>query len=125
MQTINIFPGPIRNLLKNSSACPVVRRERKPTWKVQRGVTVPIARLKLTDEDILTIRGRYEFQGERPENLACDFNVSRDYIYSVVHYWTRSKLVPVRDNFKATVDRFDPKSNFKLANPMHVDRPLK
>lgn len=66
----------------------LVKKERKK----------PNIKTLLTDEQVLDVRRQYEFEGVSPETLYLqtkEFGVSRDYLYRLLQYQTRSKLIPV------------------------------
>lgn len=53
--------------------------------------------LKLTDEQVLECRRRYEFEeGWTPSKLAAEFGTSAKYMTALLAYRTRSKLIPPR-----------------------------
>lgn len=55
--------------------------------------------VKLTDEQVIEARGRYEFQGWSCQRVADHYGLSRKYVDNLMRYATRSKLVPRQADF--------------------------
>lgn len=65
---------------------------RKPEPKSR----APRSRLKFTDEEVLLIRTKAEYEGYTCRDLAEAFDVDYQYMYRLLTYQVRSKLVPKR-----------------------------
>lgn len=82
-------------LLDESLANEKPARIKQTGYRLQVQGAKPAAyKTKMADADVLECRRLYEREGARPADLAIRFGVSREYVYSLVHYATRSKLIP-------------------------------
>lgn len=52
--------------------------------------------IKLTDEQVLECRRRYEFEGWALARLAEEYGTGESYMRALLDYRTRSKLIPRR-----------------------------
>ncbi|MEX3764400.1 hypothetical protein [Paraburkholderia phenoliruptrix] len=95
---------PIRSALASLADIPAERAPKaKPRgYKLRTYHDRKVATL-LTDEQVLAARAAYEFDGAKARNLALQYGVSRSYMYHLLTYQTRSKLIPERHKHERPV----------------------
>jgi hypothetical protein len=78
-----------------------LRDEPKPKPDKQTGYRIPVEgapprafKTLMTDAQVLECRALAEFEGKTTQELADRYGVKRDYMYKLLSYTTRSKLIP-------------------------------
>ncbi|SAL02793.1 hypothetical protein AWB80_08442 [Caballeronia pedi] len=89
---------PLRSALHSLADVPAERQEpaaKQTGYRLRTGKPSK-AKTVLTDAQVLRMREQHEFEGVPARKLAEEYGLDREYVYKLLDYRTRSKLIPAR-----------------------------